>query len=48
MAQFGHIVAQKQAVLTEKSKSSQKLEAHLQTHTYLYVKDIVAYVEAAF
>jgi transposase len=27
---------------------SQKLEAHLREHTYLYVKDIVAYVEAAF
>jgi transposase len=27
---------------------SQKLEAHLQTHTYLYVKDIVAYVEITF
>jgi transposase len=27
---------------------SKKLEVHLQTHTYLYVKDIVAYVEVAF
>jgi transposase len=27
---------------------SQKLEAHLQTHTYLYVKDIVAYVGVTF
>lgn len=27
---------------------SQKLEAHLQTHTYLYVKDIVAYIEVTF
>jgi len=27
---------------------SQKLEAHLQIHTYLYVKDIVAYVEVTF
>lgn len=27
---------------------SQKLEVHLQIHTYLYVKDIGAYVEAAF
>lgn len=27
---------------------SQKLEAHLQTYTYLYVKDIVAYVEVTF
>lgn len=27
---------------------SQKLEAHLQTYTYLYVKDIVAYVEITF
>ena len=32
--------------LTE--KQSQKLEAHLQTYTYLYVKDIVAYVEVTF
>jgi transposase len=27
---------------------SQELETHLQTHTYLYVKDIVAYVEVTF
>lgn len=27
---------------------SQKLETHLQTHTYLYVKDIVAYIEVTF
>ncbi|WP_231909318.1 helix-turn-helix domain-containing protein [Candidatus Protochlamydia naegleriophila] len=27
---------------------SEKLELHLQKHTYLYVKDIVAYVEAVF
>ena len=27
---------------------SQRLEAHLQTYTYLYVKDIVAYVEVTF
>jgi transposase len=27
---------------------SQGLEAHLQTYTYLYVKDIVAYVEVIF
>lgn len=27
---------------------SQKLELHLQKHTYLYVKDIVAYVSATF
>src|SRR5271154_1824082 len=27
---------------------AQKLAAHLQTHTYLYVKDIVAYVEVTF
>jgi len=27
---------------------SRKLEAHLQEHTYLYVKDITAYVEVAF
>ena len=27
---------------------SQKLEVHLQTYTYLYVKDIVAYVEVTF
>lgn len=27
---------------------SQKLEDHLQTYTYLYVKDIVAYVEVTF
>lgn len=27
---------------------SQKLEVHLQTHTYLYVKDIVAYIEVTF
>ena len=35
---------------TEKlsADQSQKLEAHLQTHTYLYVKDIVAYVEVTF
>lgn len=35
---------------TEKLSASQseKLEAHLQTHTYLYVKDIVAYVEVTF
>lgn len=30
------------------SDQSQKLETHLQTHTYLYVKDIVAYVEVNF
>lgn len=29
-------------------KQSQKLEAHLQEHTYLYVKDIVAYVRVTF
>lgn len=35
---------------TEKlsADQSQKLEAHLQMHTYLYVKDIVAYVEVTF
>ena len=27
---------------------SQRLEVHLQTYTYLYVKDIVAYVEVTF
>lgn len=27
---------------------SQKLEAHLQEHTYLYVKDIIAYVKATW
>lgn len=27
---------------------SEKLEIHLQEHTYLYIKDIIAYVEAAF
>ena len=27
---------------------SEQLEAHLQEHTYLYVKDIVAYVEVTF
>ncbi len=27
---------------------SQKLEVHLQAHTYLYVKDIVAYIEVTF
>lgn len=27
---------------------SEKLESHLQKHTYLYVKDIAAYVEAVF
>jgi len=27
---------------------SQKLESHLQEHTYLYVKDIVTYVKASF
>jgi transposase len=30
------------------ANQSQKLEAHLQTYTYLYVKDIVAYVEVTF
>jgi transposase len=29
-------------------KQSRQLEAHLQEHTYLYVKNIVAYVEIAF
>jgi len=29
-------------------EQSQKLEAHLQTYTYLYVKDIVAYVAVTF
>lgn len=29
-------------------KQSQKLEAHLLEHTYLYVKDIVVYVEVTF
>lgn len=29
-------------------KQSRRLEAHLQDHTYLYVKDIVAYVKAIF
>lgn len=29
-------------------EQSKKLEAHLQEHTYLYVKDIVAYVQAIF
>ena len=29
-------------------KKSQELEAHLQEHIYLYVKDIVAYVEVIF
>ncbi len=35
---------------TEKLSASQseKLEAHLHTYTYLYVKDIVAYVEITF
>lgn len=35
---------------TEKlsATQSQKLEVHLQTYTYLYVKDIVAYVEMTF
>lgn len=35
---------------TEKlsADQSQKLEVHLQMHTYLYVKDIVAYVEVTF
>jgi transposase len=35
---------------TEKLSADQslKLEVHLQTHTYLYVKDIVAYVEVTF
>jgi transposase len=35
---------------TEKlsADQSQKLEIHLQAHTYLYVKDIVAYVEVTF
>jgi transposase len=27
---------------------SEKLEIHLQEHTYLYIKDIIAYVEVAF
>ena len=27
---------------------SEKLESHLQKHTYLYVKDIAAYVKAVF
>src|SRR5271170_5948053 len=27
---------------------SEQLEAHLQTHTYLYVKDIIAYVQTTF
>jgi len=30
------------------SEQSQKLESHLQVYTYLYVKDIVAYVKGAF
>jgi transposase len=30
------------------SRQSQQLEAHLLQHTYLYVKDIVAYVEVTF
>src|SRR3972149_1264395 len=29
-------------------QQSKKLEAHLEMHTYLYVKDIVAYVEVTF
>lgn len=29
-------------------KQSEQLEAHLQEHTYLYVKDIVVYVEVTF
>lgn len=29
-------------------EQSEKLESHLQQHTYLYVKDIIAYVAAAF
>jgi len=29
-------------------EQSEKLEAHLRTHTYLYVKDIIAYVQATF
>ena len=35
---------------TEKlsAQQSKKLEAHLEMHTYLYVKDIVAYVEVTF
>ena len=30
------------------TEESQKLEAHLQTHTYLYVNDILACVEVTF
>lgn len=29
-------------------KHTEKLEAHLQEHTYLYIKDIIAYVQVAF
>jgi transposase len=29
-------------------EQSEQLEAHLQVHTYLYVKDIIAYVQATF
>lgn len=29
-------------------KQSEQIEAHLQEHTYLYVKDIIAYIQATF
>jgi transposase len=29
-------------------KQTEKLEVHLQEHTYLYIKDIIAYVQATF
>ena len=29
-------------------EQSKKLEAHLQEHTYLYIKDIIAYVQTSF
>jgi transposase len=40
----------KAAVLTRSfpKNQSEKLEIHLQEHTYLYIKDIIAYVEVAF
>lgn len=30
------------------AEQSQSLETHLQTHTYLYVKDIIAYIQSAW
>lgn len=29
-------------------QKSEKLEAHLREHTYLYIKDIIAYVQSTF